>query len=824
MQIKQTLFVVAALALLVSTALALPPDNGKDHAKYLSAEIDNTTYIDANNILMFVTNHGNYGRDLSGFFGYDYGTFYPYVDTRLITSGFGALSPLYAAGLWLGGVNQNGDTLIAISEYQSEYVPGPMAGGSFQADRPEFRVYKLYRDSLETNPNADYLNWPVDQGAPVDLSGKPLMKGDQMLWTVFNDADPAARGGSDAGNTAPMGIEVQMTVWAYDSVGDFEYTFDRPIRSEHTGRSLAILGNVTAEVVEPENLTGHEYMVVFEEVAPENIVWHLIDLTTSDTVLFDQTNQSGDDNYAVVDGLLVKVTAPPSQLIAVEEVHNGSGVVDPPVNVMLSLNSTGDWYAAAASTYADLRLLDWSGNLGLDDWEMRFTSGGSNYYQGYAQNYTLQPDRAPFEVWNIGSDTPDNLSDDTRLFFLYTDRDNDDIWSWGDRLYFRIDEYYEPPPATVNWDLDNGVTIGWLTLDDSSHALTAPAEGTVIRFTTLKELTNLPSDTFTFRSPSVTSTLTGGEGNAVYIEYKLLNKGTNDFDDFFTAFWSDPDLGGSSDDFVGCDTLSSTYFCYNADSVDYLYGSPVPACGFRILAGPLTPSAGDSAIFSDEWVPDYRNLEMTSFFRFEHVEDPENYRETYQYMNGLLGWQSGDPYTYLGQDLKFTYSGDPVTGQGDLDWLANDRRMLAVSGSVTFNSGDSQYVLLKFAVGHDNNQLESLTKLREILGVPDIVLDAPDNPNTLPDKYSLSANYPNPFNPSTTIEYTLPRKSQVTLELFNVLGQKVRTLVDRTESPGKHAVIWDGTNESIETVASGIYLYRLRAEDFHQTRKMMLLK
>jgi len=180
--------------LLVRTTLrAAPPEDTYIPPGSPDRIVDNITYINANNILMFVTNHGNFGWDIADVFGWDAGTFYPYVNNDSILNGSLRNFVLYTAGLWLGG-QVNGQTRVAVAEYSDEYVPGPMADSSFQPDNPSFKVYKLYADSLESNPNSDYLNWPADQGAPVDEMGRPLMLGDQMLWTVFNDADLLGKG------------------------------------------------------------------------------------------------------------------------------------------------------------------------------------------------------------------------------------------------------------------------------------------------------------------------------------------------------------------------------------------------------------------------------------------------------------------------------------------------------------------------------------------------------------------------------------------------------------------------------------------------------
>ncbi|SYZ74145.1 exported hypothetical protein [Candidatus Zixiibacteriota bacterium] len=177
------------------------------------AAVDNTSYIDANRIFMFVTNHGNMGRDLAGYFGYDYGTFFPYVGITDIQNGT-TPSPLYAAGLWIGG-KVGTETRVTVAGYGDEYVPGPMLGGTFQTDNPSFKIYKLYSDSVT---NYDYLNWPVYQGAPAYRNGGPRFQGDQFLWSVFNDANPIEHQ-ETSGMTAPLGLEVQQNTWAYSGAG-----------------------------------------------------------------------------------------------------------------------------------------------------------------------------------------------------------------------------------------------------------------------------------------------------------------------------------------------------------------------------------------------------------------------------------------------------------------------------------------------------------------------------------------------------------------------------------------------------------------------------
>jgi hypothetical protein len=98
-----------------------------------------------------------------------------------------------------------------------------------------------------------------------------------------------------------------------------------------------------------------------------------------------------------------------------------------------------------------------------------------------------------------------------------------------------------------------------------------------------------------------------------------------------------------------------------------------------------------------------------------------------------------------------------------------------------------------------------------------------ENANT-PVAFELGQNYPNPFNPITTIRFSLPQSGRVVLEIFNLMGQRVRTLLDNTLAAGDHRVVWDGTDGSGHKVASGVYLYRLKSGDNIRTRKMTLLK
>lgn len=107
---------------------------------------------------------------------------------------------------------------------------------------------------------------------------------------------------------------------------------------------------------------------------------------------------------------------------------------------------------------------------------------------------------------------------------------------------------------------------------------------------------------------------------------------------------------------------------------------------------------------------------------------------------------------------------------------------------------------------------------------PEAALSAVVKTDNVPKTYALSQNAPNPFNPTTKISFALPATGDVHLSVFNVLGQQVKELVNGTMEAGVHEVIWDGKDNNGTSVASGIYFYKINANSFVSTKKMVLLK
>ncbi len=128
---------------------------------------------------------------------------------------------------------------------------------------------------------------------------------------------------------------------------------------------------------------------------------------------------------------------------------------------------------------------------------------------------------------------------------------------------------------------------------------------------------------------------------------------------------------------------------------------------------------------------------------------------------------------------------------------------------------------------------KSLDQLTATAGMAKELLDeayeqlGAQQPSTLPKSYSLAQNTPNPFNPSTTISYTVPEGAgqvEVKLTVFNLRGQELTRLVSTSQGPGSYTVNWNGDDSAGRQLSSGVYFYRMQAGDYVATRKMVLLK
>jgi len=149
-------------------------------------------------------------------------------------------------------------------------------------------------------------------------------------------------------------------------------------------------------------------------------------------------------------------------------------------------------------------------------------------------------------------------------------------------------------------------------------------------------------------------------------------------------------------------------------------------------------------------------------------------------------------------------------------WLIYDKETRTFSGIPTKSA---ERITIKVAVKDATGASTS-----SVLRLTTVSATRVGSPEVSPVEYRLKQNYPNPFNPVTAIPYTLAKPSNVTLTIYNAWGQVVRVLVNESRTEGEHVEAWDATDEMGKAVGSGLYFYRLDADDFTDMKKMMLLR
>jgi len=558
-----SLLLIAILA--ASSAAAAPPDQVEGKGEFprsvAALNIDYQTYIDANPLLMFVTNQGSFAYDNDAILGKTAGLYYPKGTN---------LTAIYAAGLWLGG-KVGTDLRVSLAEYWHSYWPGPMVDGSFVPDAnadPQYRVYKILREMQDNGfydsprPTGDpalerlwddFHQWPSAQGAPVDGSGDPKFIGDQTLWSVYNDANPVVRDNS-AGTPIGLGVEVQQTSFAFDRPGPLGHCiFQRYVLINKSGTPIddlivsfwadPDLGQMTDDYVGCDSVLNIGYVYnatnsdakygatppavgfcvlqgpAWPSLIPEDSAfffgeWHHgfnnLPMTAFSKFINGTDPDTPQETYWYMQGLGAKNGGAPvvdptnsavttymvngdpflgtgwldcctridtiiSANIDILEIAGPGGVIlDPPADVACQWNSTNE-FNVTSDQECNLARMNWRGLIGTDSWEFRFTAGGSEYYDWVTEQKFSN--RAPFEVWNIGSGTPDDPSDDRRVQFFIIDDDESDSWTPGDRTYISEREYYEPLPQIAEYTWPDDLHIGRIVFNGG-----IPQDGTVVRF------------------------------------------------------------------------------------------------------------------------------------------------------------------------------------------------------------------------------------------------------------------------------------------------------------------------------------------------------
>jgi hypothetical protein len=148
---------------------------------------------------------------------------------------------------------------------------------------------------------------------------------------------------------------------------------------------------------------------------------------------------------------------------------------------------------------------------------------------------------------------------------------------------------------------------------------------------------------------------------------------------------------------------------------------------------------------------------------------------------------------------------------------------IAVAQECNLTIGDTNIIYKAQAI--DSKKVEAFYKKNGSVPPPPPPFPNPNGKEVpIPENYELEQNYPNPFNPTTTIKYALPVEGKTTLVIYDILGRKVKTLVNEVQPAGYYKVMWDSRNDHGIQCASGVYLFRIIAGDYQKVKKLILLR
>jgi len=301
-------------------------------------------------------------------------------------------------------------------------------------------------------------------------------------------------------------------------------------------------------------------------------------------------------------------------------------------------------------------------------------------------------------------------------------------------------------------------------------------------------------------------------GNTEILQFKIINRGANPLNDLYLGIWSDPDVGGNTDDVVGCDTTRSLGYAYNANHVDAQYLSQQPAVGYDLLQGPFSAAVG-------------HRLPMTAFFTYVSGADPVNATQSFCAMHG----QDFAGNTVLapgGAPTRFMYSGDPVGGTGWVLATGADRIMLMSSGPFTMAAGSSQTVTLAIIVAQGANRLASVDLLRTYDDQAQAEFDAGTLgvlgvPGATGRGLALDRVFPNPARDDLSLAFSLPGPGDVTVEVVDVAGRRVARRVVQGLGAGPHVLSFTGVTTGTEP---GVYFVRLSHDHESVTKRVALTR
>jgi len=675
-------------------------------------------------------------------------------------------------------------------KWSSVYSPGPIIDGQAAMlinpeDSSRYRVYKISKGDDDSNP--DYLEWPVEFGAPVNAMGEPRIYADQTLWTVYNGLDSTTDGRSNHFDTmAVMPVEVNQTVYAHEGlVSDAENIFSNISFLEYQVINKGV-----------ENIDS-TYIGFWTDIDFYDASWNPPGIDTLNQLGYCWYNK---DSSAWNPGItppavgyvqLYGPTVPSAGSTAIYKGKRRENFKNLSLSTFHGIRDDA-WLAPLDGNPFTLnhswnvaRGLDMTGNVIVDPttgqptkfpfsgdpvtntgwiWE-NGTDGGAGFVI-FSGPFTMAPGDTQWVMFalvpGLGTDPFQSIEAMRKKVSIISQMPYDSLVA-GKRaigIWYAGEARVALDKISVQADVDSLILQATFPNPDE-HDFTAQA------------IVNSIDNTFT---------------DSVFI-YDDGNHHDLEADD---GIWGTiiPPVAQENTfnvSLIANDLISKAHFASN-ELAGFTSIGPVSLNKYTIISPDTIPNPGDQINF--ELILKNEGL----------VTDATNISTV---LNSL------DTCATLAISFEDPIYGDIAAGQ-------------STSGSrghrVNFSKScpDSIWISFEVEIYSHDHLFWTDTLAVFIHGTPSTITDFKTD---LPERFALKQNYPNPFNPRTIINYELPITNYVELSVFNLIGQKVVTLVSEKQAAGYHQVEWDASG-----LSSGIYYYMIKVGEFQDIKKMVLIR